>query len=124
MAVIASAAEAEATSAGEIAAEVATISEVAAWIGVEEDPEDQAGVDLVVEVASLIVVVGGLVDVVALQNEEEAHLARVDPPKGHASISRLPNHLMVMPLNRLAKAVTEVQVTLTAANNNRSSNSQ
>lgn len=65
--------------------------------------EDQAGVDLVVEVASLIVVVGGLVDVVALQNEEEAHLARVDPPKGHASISRLPNHLMVMPLNRLGE---------------------
>jgi len=37
-AVAASAAEVEAILVGEIAAEVATISVVAAWIGVEEDP--------------------------------------------------------------------------------------
>jgi len=55
-----------------------------------------------VEVASRIVVVGELeVDVVVRRNEEEAHLAPVDPPKGHALISRLLNPPTVMPLNHL-----------------------
>lgn len=126
VAVIASAAEAEVTLAEEIAAGVATISVVAAWIGVEEDPEeDRVEVDLEAVVASSIAVAGGLVvDVVVRRNEEEAHLAPVDPPRGHASISRLPNHPMATPLNHLTKAVTEDQITLTAVSNNRNSNSQ
>lgn len=52
------------------------------------------------EVASLIAVAGEwVVDVVARRNGEVAHLALVDPPKGHALISRLLSHRMAMLLN-------------------------
>lgn len=60
--------------------------------------------DQAAEVVLAIVVAGGLVvDVAVPQNEEEAHLAPVDLPRGRALISRLPSHLTAMPLNHLSE---------------------
>lgn len=97
---------------------------VAAWTEEEEVPEDRVGVDQVVEAAFLIVVEESVVDAAAQRNGEEAHLVPVDPLKGHVLINLLHSLPMAMLLKHPAKAVMEVQITLTAVNNNHSNSSR